>query len=605
MNKYLKKTYCSKAINENLSNSKKLWSTIKKLIPDNKSSVHAVKTDKGFTVNDKETADKFNDFFASIGSNLAEKIGATDSNESTKVNYVNDQFCFDFISPEFVFGEICKMDSKKSPGISNFDVRLLKLAAPVICKSLAYICNLSLHTSCFPNDWKLAKITPIHKDGDKYDVNNYRPISVLPVLSKIIERAIHDQLYHFLTKNGVLNPCQSGFRRNHSTATTLIDVSDYILNNMNKGLITGALFLDLKKAFDTVDYDILLQKLYNYGVTGNTLTWFKSYLSDRIQAVNINSTLSDFKNVNIGIPQGSILGPLLFIIYVNSLPECVDCKCVMYADDTTLLFESSNSASLQLHMNDSLSKMAHWFKANKLTLNIKKTKYMLFGTNHTLNNFDDILLMYGSDIIERVDKFKYSGVIFDPLLAWSEHVNYISSVVSKRIGVIRRVKFYLPPSTLNLLASALVFPHFDYCSPVWSNCISEFCNSLQILQNKLARVLLSADIYTPILDMMDTLHWDKLCERWNKQILIVVFKCLKNDAPSYLSSNFIFTSSIHSQGTRSQSFNTLVLPSWYNNSDKRTFQYRGALKWNTLLSDRRSNLTSMNLNMFKSYISNN
>ena len=277
----------------------------------------------------------------------------------------------------------------------------------------------------------------------------------------------------------------------------------------------------------------------------------------------------------------------------------------MYADDTTLLFESSNSASLQLHMNDSLSKMAHWFKANKLTLNIKKTKYMLFGTNHTLNNFDDILLMYGSDIIERVDKFKYLGVIFDPLLTWSEHVNYISSVVSKRIGVIRRVKFYLPPSTLNLLASALVFPHFDYCSPVWSNCISEFYNSLQILENKLARVLLSADIYTPIMDMMDTLHWDKLCERWNKQILIIVFKCLKNDAPSYLSTNFIFTSSIHSQGTRSQSFNTLVLPSWYNNSGKRTFQYRGALKWNTLSSDIRSNLTSMNLNMFKSYISNN
>ena len=135
-----------------------------------------------------------------------------------------------------------------------------------------------------------------------------------------------------MTKNGVLNHCQSGFRRNHSTATTLIDVSDYILNNMNKGLITGALFLDLKKAFDTVDYDILLQKLYNNGVTGNTLNWFKSYLSDRMQTVNINSTLSDFKNVNIGIPQGSILGPLLFIIYVNSLPDCVDCKCVMYAE---------------------------------------------------------------------------------------------------------------------------------------------------------------------------------------------------------------------------------------------------------------------------------
>jgi len=152
MNKYLKKTYCSNAINENVNNSKKLWSTIKKLIPDNKSSVHAVKTNNGITVNDKDTADKFNEFFASIGNSLAQKIATNDLNndESTQDYHVNAKFCFDYITPEYVFDELCNMDNNKSPGISNFDIRLLKLAAPVICKSLAYICNLSLHTSCFP-----------------------------------------------------------------------------------------------------------------------------------------------------------------------------------------------------------------------------------------------------------------------------------------------------------------------------------------------------------------------------------------------------------------------------------------------------------------------
>ena len=600
MNKYLKKTYCNNAINENVNNSKKLWSTIKKLIPDKKSSVHAVKSGKKITTNDKETADKFNDFFSSIGNNLAKNFDDNDDVENNVTsNYIAAKFCFDYITPEFVFDEICKMNNNKSPGISNFDVRLLKLAAPVICKPLAYICNLSLHTSCFPNDWKLGKVTPIHKEGDKYDVNNYRPISVLPVLSKIIERAVHDQLYSFLTDNNILNSCQSGFRRNHSTSSSLIDVSDYILQNMNQGLVTGALFLDLKKAFDTVNYDILLKKLHNYGVTGNSLNWFRSYLSGRMQAVNINSTLSDFKHVNIGIPQGSILGPLLFIIYVNSLPDCINCKCVMYADDTTLLFKSADSTSLQFHMNDCMSKIVHWFKINKLTLNIKKTKYMIFGTNNALRNFDDISLNYGNDIIERVYKFKYLGVIFDPTLAWNEHVDYISSVVSKRIGVIRRVKFYLPPATLSLLANSLVFPHFDYCSPVWTNCISEISNSLQILQNKLARVLLSADIRTPISDMMSILCWDKLHERWNKQLLVIVFKCLHHNAPSYLSSQFVFTSSIHSKCTRSQSCNTLVLPFWNNNQGKRTFYYRGASMWNRLSPEIRSKLTSMSLNMFK------
>ena len=146
-------------------------------------------------------------------------------------------------------------------------------------------------------------------------MSNYRPISVLPILSKILERVVHDQLYDYLTSNNILHPCQSGFRSNHSTNTTLIDVTDHILSNMNEGKVTGAIFLDLKKAFDTVSHRLLLKKLHSYGITGHTLQWFESYLKNRCQAVNINSTLSDFKDINIGIPQGSILGPLLFIVF--------------------------------------------------------------------------------------------------------------------------------------------------------------------------------------------------------------------------------------------------------------------------------------------------
>lgn len=600
LSKHLKKTYCSNAINENVNNSKKLWSTIKKLIPNNKPSIQSVQSDNGITINDKETADQFNEFFTSIGNKLAKQFGNINSkpkscnNTNSKYNY------FDCITPEFVFDEICKMSNNKSSGIGNFNVKLLKLAAPIICHSLAYICNLSLQTSVFPHDWKRAKVTPIYKDGDKADVSNYRPISVLPIISKIIERAVHNQLYNFFTKNNILNECQSGFRSNHSTTTTLLDVSDFILNNINQGKITGALFLDLKKAFDTVNHSLLIQKLHTYGVTGNALQWFTSYLSGRTQSVNINSTLSDFKEIDIGIPQGSILGPLLFIVYVNSLPDCINCKCVMYADDTTLLFSASDPNTLQCQMNNNMLKIAQWFENNQLTLNIKKTKFMIFGTAHSLNNYHNILLKYDNDTIERVDKFKYLGVIFDPLLSWCEHVDYISSVVSKRIGVIRRVKFYLPSHTLNMLANALVFPHFDYCSPIWSNCNTEQSNSLQILQNKLARVLLSADIRTSILDLMQALHWNKLQERWNIQLLTIVFKCLKQDAPSYLLSHFVFTSSIHSQNTRSQFCNTLVVPSWNSKSGKRTFHYRGASLWNSLPPDVRKNMSSMSMLMYKS-----
>jgi len=288
------------------------------------------------------------------------------------------------------------------------NVHLLKLAAPIICDSLAYICNLSLFSSVFPSDWKCAKVTPIHKDGSKSDVSNYRPISVLCVISKILERAVHDQLYKYLTTNNILHPSQSGFRTNHSTATTLLDTSDYILKNMDEGKATGAIFLDLKKAFDTINHSLLIQKLKNCGVSGSCLKWFISYLSNRSQCVNIACTLSDYKDVSIGIPQGTILGPLLFIIFVNSLPNIVDCKTVMYADDTTLLFNSNDVSKLQSDMNDNLSKIATWFHENHLTLNIKKTKLMIFGNNHALKNFDNFNVSYKDNNIERVYDFKFS-----------------------------------------------------------------------------------------------------------------------------------------------------------------------------------------------------
>ena len=213
---------------------------------------------------------------SSIGKNLADKFNNNHENNVTCNKNISSNFEFDFVTPEFVFDEICKMSNNKSTGLDNLNIRLLKLAAPIVCDSLSYICNLSLCTLTFPSTWKQAKVTPIFKDGDKSDVNNYRPISVLPVLSKIIEHSVHNQLCNYLTVNGLLNSCQSGFRKHHSTTTTLLDVTDYILNNMNQGKVTGALFIDLKKAFDTVNNDLLLQKLESYGITNSALSWFSS-----------------------------------------------------------------------------------------------------------------------------------------------------------------------------------------------------------------------------------------------------------------------------------------------------------------------------------------
>ena len=495
------------------------------------------------------------------------------------------------------------MSNDKSAGLDQFSVRLLKLSAPYISKSLAFICNLSLRNSVFPDDWKRAKVTPIYKSGNKSDVGNYRPISVLPIVSKIIERAVHNQLYKYVSTKGILSSAQSGFRANHSTTTTLLDVQDFILNNMDNGYVTGAIFLDLKKAFDTVNHNVLIDKLKRYGVDGIELSWFKSYLSNRSQAVNVNSNLSEFEHINIGVPQGSILGPLLFILFVNCLPNAVNCKTEMYADDTTLLFRSKCPDELSTSLTSNLDLVANWLKANKLTLNISKTKVMLFGTRHMLDKFNDISLTYNDDMIEMVREFKYLSVKFDSTMSWLSHIDYLANNVSKRIGVIRRVKHFLPHQTLVMLANALVIPHFDYASPVWSNCSDSYQARLQVLHNRLARTILSADIRTPINDMMNLLHWTKLSNRWKSQILIILFKCLKDISPTYLSSNFEFVHNYHNHTTRNHSSNTLIIPKINSNSGMRTFLFRSGHLWNNLSPSIRIDLENMSLGQFKSYIS--
>jgi retron-type reverse transcriptase len=263
------------------------------------------------------------------------------------------------------------------------------------------IINKSLETGEVPSSLKLAKVVPIYKAKNKEEFNNYRPVSLLPCISKILEKVIHKRLYNFLLLNDVLYKSQYGFRPKHSTSNAITELSNDIITSLENKQLTLAVFLDLSKAFDTIDHMTLLDKLAHYGVRGVALEWFRSYLTNRRQYVQVNDNRSQIDTITYGVPQGSVLGPLLFIIYTNDLPRNLKTvKSILFADDTTIYQSSNNTEKLYKAMNEQLKILEDWFKANKLSLNASKTNYILFrNKNMELNDKNNKLLINGEEIV--------------------------------------------------------------------------------------------------------------------------------------------------------------------------------------------------------------
>ena len=462
---------------------------------------------KNNTINTTLSLDSINDFFRTIAISTSHEpasnfIDSTNSGDTPT-------FHFQIISSSAVLSLLNKLDVRKSVGPDGISARFLKEVAEPIAAPLTKLYNRSLETGIIPNQWKCSNVTPVHKGGSCDNPGNFRPISVVPVVAKVFEKIVASQLDTYFEDRQLLSIYQGAYRHGKSTEQLLLLAVDTIVRALDRRNIACVAFLDLRKAFDSLDHKILLQRLSKLGVHGIEIAWFISYLSDRVQRVKHNGAYSEWGTVGGGIPQGSALGPLLFLVYMNDMPSQVhNGKLLQYADDTALICTGGDYCEVHNHVTTDLQHISNWITSSKMQLNIAKSSVMWFKPKSSNHNIHIPPVYINNTPLQRVTTQKYLGVIFDDKLQWISHVSTVCKKVSFYLFWINYHRKCLSSLILKMLLDSLAFSRINYALPVWGPAISKLAVSrLQRLQNRAVRITKSLSKYDHVSHHRKTLNW--------------------------------------------------------------------------------------------------
>ena len=590
--------FYSSSIQNNKNNPKVLWKHLKSL--SNKTLNHQTNY-----INDEQedpitdpllTAKTFNEFFLDTFATAPTSNGDLNTiSEDIIKNFISNKLCKDtefkipLITAEFVINQLKNLDICKSTGLDNIGARFLKVSSSIIAIHLAKIFNLSIQQGSFPDKFKLAKIIPIHKKGAKEDKHNYRPISILPVLSKIIEKHVSNEIKNYINENSLLHARQSGFRANHSCETALNVLIDDWITALNNHSQVGTIFLDLTKAFDLINHSILLKKLKLYQFSSTTLNWFTSYLTNRSQTVMISGKMSEPGHITSGVPQGSVLGPLLFILYINDLPLHVTSQIDMFADDTTISTYGNSSSEIHDKLQDDLQVVENWCLNNSMRPNAQKTKAMFItpSNKNSENIVHDKITMAEQEIeFTRVERLL--GIYLDSNLTWKNQVEQTLKKCNSLLYLLLRIKCFININVRKLFFNAYILPHLDYCCTIWGNTSKYLLNEMLKFQKRAARIILDKEFDAPSEELFFQLRWMKFHDRLIYKKAILVYKSLHNECPEYLANRFCPLLNSHGMTLRSTTENLLIIPKPNLECFRKSISYSGAKIWNEIPMEIRS-----------------
>lgn len=560
------------------NDSKKLWSTLR--------SLNVTHKKKGYEIpNQLKSPENLNNHFLNCGNIQMKNNVDLKKFYSENTHHVienKENFKFNTVTEEEIYKVINSLKSN-AVGSDGISLRMIKLCVPYILPYIKHVINFSLTSSIFPHSWKAAVVHPIGKIPHPESNNDIRPISILPVLSKIAEKIIEHQIKNYIDQHKMFPVSQSGYRSRHSTTTALLKESDDIFTSWDNDEVTIFVMIDYSKAFDTVDHELLCLKLKYYGFSSDSVRFVKSYLSNRMQRTCVDNVLSSEKVINKGVAQGSILGPLFFIIYISDFDKVLNkCKMHNYADDTQLYISDniSNYNNMITSMNDELQQLTALSEDHHLRINPSKSVVMIFGPKKNRNELkNNSVITIEDQTLPIVETHKNLGLFLDDELRFKKHVSLLIKKAYNALRVLYVSRSLLSKNLKKKLCESLVLTQLNYCDVVYMSCLDRItANRLQKVQNSCVRFITGINRREHVSNRIKELSWLKVKDRFTLHYACLVHSVITHQQPQYLYNKLSQNLNIHNLNTR---FNyKLRIPPHRTAVFQRSFSYTGVSVYN-------------------------